>query len=489
MFKVNQKTLLLASVLSLGSLAAPERVNEPSVGFSPELSLARTLYRRHDYLLAKAALSSLNNEQALLIAAESSFRLGQWPQAKEYFLRLKAMSQDAVELKKIAVRLFEIELLNGDIKAALAQYESFESPPAIMSYSLGKAFFDQKNEPQAKEILGNIEEGSEFYLRARYMLAAMEVGEKETNKLLGLFKEIEDSPIISVEDHAVHDLAILAQGRILSDLAKEEQAMLAYQRVSTDSYYYPTATFELASLLARRSDQARLGLGPYQGASKSFRGEDAEKYLSQALAVIEGFRKNREVDWQNPELLGLMADLMVKAKRFDDAKVAYNNLFDHYQEIRDHVAKTDELWSGFDLDRPTPEGVLLEGVPTDLLSTKEAKELLQVKEKLRESEANLLELEQLFGDTKNEALQKAKALHQQLSNDFLSLALAKQQELSQKLLAKLDTRLAEPAFKRAQLILVQMRDIKKQLGVVREFQSKQIGAFESSLKAIDGGAQ
>lgn len=469
------KVIKVHNVLITG-LLANALMAEPQPVVSADLSAARTHFRRHEYKAALLSVEPHANEQSLMIAAESSFRLGDYKTAKEYYSKLYESLDDATEKKKVGLRLFDIDLLSGDIESAKKRYESYQKPVSIISYGLGKALFDRGEEEVAQSVLLKVAPDSEFYLASRYILAAIEMDRKKPSELSKLFKEIEGLPIISVEDHAIHDLAILAQMRIFSDAGRLDLAQNALSRLNTHSAYYATAIYELSSAYIERSELARAGIGPFSGYPDANKKIEEEKSLENASKLIGQFRKAQEIDSKNLNLLAVMAELLGKAKRYDEAHVAYDRLFEGYQEQKDELASS-ELWQELRLD-----------AAKDLKIDKDVpKELLDLRRRLQESRQQILELKE---QGQNDLLISAENRQNELENNYIEIARSVQAELLASRLLRLNEQVAQSEYKRAQLVLNDLRDVKKQLGVAQEFQTQKIELFESSLKAIDkGGAK
>lgn len=476
MLKPRKKALTTFSLLGLAFTF--KGLAEPMPQELSPVAEARSYFRHHDYEKALSLVS--DDEASILIAAESAFRLGQYEKAKGYFEKL--LANNFGPKRKIDIRLFEIALALGDVARAEAIYESFpkQNRPAKMSYGLGKAFFDGKEYEKARAVLSAIDKDSEFYLRARYILASLDVGVKKPQELVKLFKQIEDEKMVSVEDHGVHDLAILAQGRILVDAKREDLADAVYQRI-TSGPYFAKATEELVTALLNRANRAKYSLGSFKNASEFARSEEIKKDNAQALLALERYQKTSPIDWQTPNLLALQAELLGKNKRYDEAQVAYGKLFDHYNLVKEQLKDT-KLWDMFDVDKKTAELAL---IPKEFLPKSE--EILQLKDQLQKAQEDLLELREAKMD--EALLAEAQTLHDDLKDQYLEIASIKQKEMSEQILASINKQLAEPEFKRAELVLAQMNDMKKQLDAVQDYQTNKIDNFERQRAIGKGGAK
>lgn len=505
----SQALVLLAIALALHA-AVPAFAAEDDVlsiiAVDPNLGHARTFFRRHDYpavlLLLEGHAKSL---EAKWMVAESLFRLHNYLRAKTSFEQILKETKDPIERRKAEIRLFDVDLLAKDLQGSIDRYVKFKTEykkaTARMSYGLGKALYDVGYFDRADAILRSVPKGSEFYLRARYIMAAIGLDKRSPQASAKLFRQIEDLPMVSVEDHAVHEMAILAQGRIFADSDREDLAAKAYERVSLAGKFGETATIELVRAMLYRAEQARLGDGRFKKSS-AFRRELVEKEaILSASRAIGRFRKAHEIDWQRPELLTLMASVLVETKRYEDARIAYDELIGHFRPIEEALVgpKNDhsQIWPYFALDydrkpRPDRRTSLIAGVPESLIKRlPDVKELLLMRARIEESGRQLRALEtravRLDLVNSKALLARVRQNQQKIERAYDKVVIRKQTEISHEVANILNRSLAEAEFKRAELVLREMGDLKKKLDVVQDFQSEQNDQFEKSLKELHNG--
>lgn len=476
--------------------------NEPFL-VEPQLGHARTHFRRHDYRRALLSLQgTIEGAEALFIAAESNFRLGNFDEARRLYEELVRTTEDPIERRKAQIRLFDLELKTKDTQSAIDRYIAFtkeyKKPPAQMRYGLGKLLYDADYKDRAEKILRPIPKDSEYYIRARYIVAALGMDKKKPDANVKIFAQIENLPPLSVEDHSVRQLAILAQGRIYAAAGKEDLAAKTYSRVALAGEFGETATIEAVRTMLQRAAEARVGDGRFKRASEFRRSLVESEAINTALATIARYRKSYEIDWRKPELLTLMAQLYVEARRYDDARLAYEELIRHYRRIYDELTndeKDTKVWSYFTLNverdkhKARPH-VMVVGVPETLVrDIPEVKEILSLRDSIESGERKLVSLEEQASLQKisQEVLATARARQNGLANAYNAMVIKKQKRFKEVIAANVNRSLAEAEFKRAELVVIERSDLKKQQSVVHDFQSEKIEAFESDLKKLDEG--
>ncbi len=496
--------LLVASV-ALPTLAKPApKVEAAPVLLEARLGHARTFFRKHDYRTALLMLGDkIESLDALFIAAESNFRLDQFTAAARYFERIVETTKDPIELRKALIRLFDIDIRNKDVQSAVNRYvaygKKYKNPPAIMRYSLGKVLFDEgsaaDNAERAEEffkraatILRGIPKGNEFYMRARYIIAAMELGKKKPAQSVKEFGLIEKLKPVSAEDYSVRELAILAQARILAEAKREDLADQAYARVSLAGEFGETATIEAIRTMLARANEAQLGLGRFAKATPFKKQTVQSDALQKALDSVMRYRKVHEIDWHKPELLTLMSWLYVQTKRYADGRLAYDKLIGHYRPIYDELSKeaTDnQVWPFFALDFErdllAPRNIaMIEGVPAVLMKNVPAiDEIKAMRNKIEADEKKLRNLESRAQEVASglPQLQRDRAQQTAIVDAYNAMVQKKQLRIRKEIANNINQCLAEADFDRAALVVHEMRDLKKQQNVVHDFQTKKIEEF------------
>ena len=469
----------------------------------PHLGHARVHFRRHEYRDALLFLGDkIDDREALFIAAESNYRLGKYSEATRFFERIVDVTTDPIERRKALIRLFDIDIKTKDTQSAISRYVAFgkeyKKPTVHMHYSLGKALFDMGYFERSESILRRVPKGNEFSMRARYLVATMSLDKNKSSDVVKLFNQIEMLKPVSVEDYSVRELAILAQGRIYAEAKKEDLASSAYARVGMAGEFGETATIETIRTMLVRAEEARLQQGRFKKSSAFRRRLIESAAIAKALESITRYRKVHEIDWRSPELLTLMARLLVEAKRYSDARIAYQELIDHYRAIYTSLAAKNaerEVWPFFALDFERDLGksrtvAMIPGVAAHLVKdVPDVKDILLLRDNVEADELKLRKLEERATNfaVRDDAILAARAKQTAIINSYNAMVVKKQNRFKEVIADQINRSLAEAEFRRAELVVIEMGDLKKQQGAVHDFQGQKIDEIESSLKKLDEG--
>lgn len=152
-------------------------------------------------------------------------------------LELYAMSGDKVAFQA----LYDAEIASGRVK-----------PTGLITYSLAKSFYQQGDLANAKSFFAQVEEGNPWYGRARYFLGTVLVVEQDLPAAMLEFQKVSDLSIQTTEDRMVHDLALLAMGRISYHTNEYFAASEFYNRIGGDSQYQADKLYEIIWTSIRR---------------------------------------------------------------------------------------------------------------------------------------------------------------------------------------------------------------------------------------------
>jgi tetratricopeptide (TPR) repeat protein len=120
--------------------------------------------------------------------------------------------------------LFEREILSGRVLAT----------PQV-TYAVGRSFFRQGDDLRAKSYLSDVPPGTTWYLKARYVLGAVAVRERDLPTALGYFREVVALPALTTEDREVIDQARLAEARVLYETGDYLAAAESYSLVTGET--------------------------------------------------------------------------------------------------------------------------------------------------------------------------------------------------------------------------------------------------------------
>ncbi len=152
-------------------------------------------------------------------------------------LELYAAAGDRASFRE----LYDREIVPGRVK-----------PTGLITYSLAKSFYQQDDFDNARGYFHEVAEGNSWYSRARYFLGTIAVREGDLQTAIGYFEESAECSIESADDRKVHDLALLALGRIHYHIQDYFQASEYYNRIGGDSAYQADKLYEIIWTSIRR---------------------------------------------------------------------------------------------------------------------------------------------------------------------------------------------------------------------------------------------
>ncbi|MCA9507613.1 MAG: hypothetical protein KC505_04230 [Myxococcales bacterium] len=479
-----------------------------SIGFSQPVNktvardsaYAQILFSRGDYfstvlLLEKKTNYSLNEQ---FILAESLFYLGRYAEAESIYKKLVGMF--AQEASTIHLRFFQIKLLQGDTKNAIHQYNEYKKnhkrTPAVMDYALGKALYDENYENKAIELLNLIPKGNEFYIRAQYLIGASYVDKKDFQKSIEIFSQIGNQPAISTEDYSIKPMALIALARVYVSSDQINLALDTYEKVPLIGPVGETAISELIRTLVLRSEMASLGKGIYAQMNQKERYKIAQQAIGRALSALERYQKTTVIDWRKPKLHTWMAFLYVKSKRYDEGRLAYAQLIEHFRPVYQNLVSQKGqglIWPSLMLNFSSQKSLVNEifpGVPESLLKgVPEIFEIRALKLSIEESHARLNELVALAKKNRENISELVRAQREQgmLEQEYQLMVKNQQSHINLRVAQLINKVLAQAEFQRAELAQEEMHDLKTQIKSNSEYQTKKINEFERDLSLLDEG--
>lgn len=466
-----------------------------SVGFAQgqSASFPELLFKEREYLRAIIYLEKQANLSAsdTNLLAESLYAVGRLKEAREYFLKLLSTSQDQVERQRLEQRIFSIYIRLNDFDAAKKSFAAYQNNyqiiPPMMQYAMGKMFFDYQYYVAAKDIFNLIPKNNEFFIRARYLLASISIDRNSLKSSIALYKEIEEAPTVSVEDYTIKQMAIMAQARLYADGRRDDIAADVYEKVDVAGAMGDKATAELIKILLTRAEMARNGEGKFASLGLVQRENIEKEAVARGYRALARYRKFSSVDWQKPELAVVMAELYVKNKRYAEARLFYDSFIGHYRTLYTELQKVDQssvVWPYFKIN--ARENFVIEGVPSSLVQKiPELSAALALKKHIEENARIIERISELDGK-RGSAL---KFEQQETVRAYEALIVSLQRTIKKAVATIINDRvLAEVEFKRAELALAEMEDLKKQLDANRQFQTNTVNEFDSKLPKLEGGS-
>lgn len=119
------------------------------------------------------------------------------------------------------------------------------------AFLVGRQLYNDGDYPQALKLLGEIEQKSDLYVRARYIMGATHVASYDAKKALGEFKRVlrvlmaqRDEGKLTDEDRDLLEKSFLAMARVFYSAGEYNKAIKYYSRIPRSSKLWPLALFE-----------------------------------------------------------------------------------------------------------------------------------------------------------------------------------------------------------------------------------------------------
>jgi len=191
-----------------------------------------------------------------------------------------------------------------------------------INYAVGKAFYAQGESEKAAGHFERVKSGSDMYGKALYFRATILIADKRLSEAAFLFKEAADLSVDTVDARRVHDLSLLALGRIDFELGNYALAIDHYDRIGGDSEYAADQQFELVWSyieLARGEEDWDRQQAAWQN----------------GLRIIEIFLLAFPEHEYTAQLMLVVGHLHMAKVEHDSALTAYENVISEYSPIRD----------------------------------------------------------------------------------------------------------------------------------------------------------
>jgi tetratricopeptide (TPR) repeat protein len=244
-------------------------------------------------------------------------------------------------------RLLELYTEKGDVEGFRRLYDAeivtgrVPSTPDIV-YSLARSFYRQGDYAQAQGYFEQIEPGTEWHAKARYFIGVIAVAQERLDDAIAEFQRVAELSITSADGRRVHDLALLALGRIHYERGDYLQASIEYNRIGGDSEYEADKLYEVIWTSIK------------------------QKRFRDAINNIEIFLLAFPEHRYSAQLMLNQGHLAVQASDWSGALVSYEQVIVDYEPVRsrfaslaDPQADSDETVAAvLDVNRPELEGGL-----------------------------------------------------------------------------------------------------------------------------------
>jgi len=258
---------------------------------------------------------------AMFILADILFNEKNYYCAREYYKTLLEGGRDKYYRTSLK-RLIEIASLTGNYDNLDSYYKLANNLDSSMlssevNYYLGKGLFQKGDISRAIDTFKLVKNGSDFYLRARYFIVAINVREGKFDNAISEIDRMLKSAPVSSSDPLIMDLAYMAKARILYEEGKYIEAVDAYQHIDSNSAVFEEAVYEMSWIYIRQKE--------YQKALQS-------------LNILLMSDKKEDPVLVKAEIL--RGHLLLNKARFSEAQEVFKTIIDTYEPLQSKLRLT-----------------------------------------------------------------------------------------------------------------------------------------------------
>jgi tetratricopeptide (TPR) repeat protein len=247
--------------------------------------------------------------------AESLFQTGNLVTAE---MRFRAIAAEAAHPfhDEAVRRILELYAVTSQPSKFQAAYQreivaAQVRPSDLVTYTVGKSQYSQKQYAAAEATLASIAAGSSVYRRARYFLGVVRTASGDLDGALTAFTEVSEQSVETGEDRRVHDLALLARARIHYERQEFALAAEVYGRIGSDSEYLADKLYEIIWTFVKQSAWEDAA-----GAVDIFLLAFPEHAFAARVSLMRG-------------------QLHIKTVQYDEALAAFEGVIAEYTPVRD----------------------------------------------------------------------------------------------------------------------------------------------------------
>jgi|GEM_PF-6659946 len=284
----------------------------------------------HELLRQKDVAAFPEYQNILFYFAESSFKIGHYAAARQAYQDLCLMSSERYLVVSL-LRLIKLQTYLPDNQFLAEFLNQSTSVSDDVAYAYGRYLvIEGKDLNTAQGYLNRILPGSYWYYKSLYMRAvlAQNAGdvvlcEKLLNQVLRAKPSELDNKSASAESR-VHELALMAYARLMTDLKQHKKSITLYSDVQENSDLVPQALYEKTwNLIALYQQEKDLVQKKY--------------YLQQSLNTLDKLLVYDASHTVVPEAYLLRAHILIKTGKYAEASLAFNKFNERYELVRREV--------------------------------------------------------------------------------------------------------------------------------------------------------
>ena len=218
-------------------------------------------------------------------------------------------------------RQLEIYGITGDTERFYELYNRYIVTGKVLAtdvvkYTVAKSFYRQGENARATALLDEFTRGM-YFTRARYLLGTIRAVDGDLEGAISQFERVLEIEPTTEVDREIHDLGLLALGRLYYELGDYEKATAFYQQIDPLSVYFADKLYEQVWTFIKQ--------------------ERWSPARDQIDIFLVGFPDHR----YSVQLKLIQAHLHMKDHAYDDARLIYESVVEEYSPIRDSIARIE----------------------------------------------------------------------------------------------------------------------------------------------------
>jgi len=318
-------------------------INERSISIERRTNEGQVFFFTGDYVRAAIIFYDLvenpkyahlpGQDERIFYLAESMFKNRNYLGARKYYMQLADKGPSNQFFFKVLPRLVTVaasldEYMGIDKYFAMLENRPRKEVGENIYYIHAKSLFDRGKLKEADKEFSAFPDTSPFARRARYFRGVIAVsrGPKHYKEAIDYFRSIASIKASSDEEKSIKDLAKLAEGRVLLEMGKIDDALDAYQAIDRFSPYFAESLYEIAWSWIREANNTK--------------GERKQKELfNKALSTIDILLAALPEGKLLPKVKLLKGDLLLRLQSLNKAERSYNGVIKQFEPVKLELEK------------------------------------------------------------------------------------------------------------------------------------------------------